>query len=68
METLEWLDIMRECMAQVWWAWILFVSFVVITGFIIFNLIVTVVCEAVHDISKAAVTREAYNAVNELKL
>ena len=55
-------------MAQVWWAWIPFVSFVVITGFIIFNLIVTVVCEAVHDISKAAVTREAYNAVNELKL
>jgi flagellar motor component MotA len=52
MVTLEWGDIMRECMAQVWWAWIPFVSFIIITGFIIFNLIVAVVCEAVSEISK----------------
>ena len=54
MVTLEWSDIMRECMVQVWWAWIPFVSYIVITGFIIFNLIVAVVCEAVSDLSKAS--------------
>ena len=54
MVTLEWGDIMRECMTQVWWAWIPFVSFIVITGFIVFNLIVAVVCEAVSEISKAS--------------
>ena len=52
MVTLEWGDIMRECMAQVWWAWFPFVTFIIITGFIIFNLIVAVVCEAVSEISK----------------
>lgn len=54
MVTLEWSDIMRECMSQVWWAWIPFISFIVITGFIVFNLIVAVVCEAVSEISKAS--------------
>jgi hypothetical protein len=54
MVTLEWTDIMRECMVQVWWAWIPFVSYIVITGFIVFNLIVAVVCEAVSDLSKAS--------------
>jgi hypothetical protein len=53
MVTLEWSDIMRECMAQVWWAWIHFVSFVVITGFIVFNLIVAVVCKAIPEITVA---------------
>ena len=37
MVTLEWGDIMRECMTQVWWAWIPFVSFIVITGFVVFS-------------------------------
>ena len=54
MVTLEWSDIMRECMVQVWWAWIPFVSYIVITAFIIFNLIVAVVCESVLQISKAS--------------
>ena len=41
-------------MAQVWWAWIPFISFVVITGFIVFNLIVAVVCEeAISEITVA---------------
>jgi voltage-gated sodium channel len=53
MVTLEWSDIMRECMAQVWWAWIPFILFVVITGFIVFNLIVAVVCKAISEIAVA---------------
>ena len=40
-------------MAQVWWAWIPFILFVVITGFIVFNLIVAVVCEAISEIAVA---------------
>ena len=44
-------------MAQVWWAWIPFVSFVVITGFIVFNLIVAVVCKAIPEITVAKLRR-----------
>lgn len=47
MMTMEWSDIARECMAQVSWAWVPFVSFIMITGFIVFNLIIAVVCDAV---------------------
>jgi hypothetical protein len=47
MMTMEWSDIARECMAQISWAWIPFVSFIMITGFIVFNLIIAVVCDAV---------------------
>ena len=47
MMTMEWSDIARECMAQIWWAWMPFVSFIMITGFIVFNLVIAVVCDAV---------------------
>jgi len=65
MVTLEWSDIMRECMAQVWWAWIPFISFVVITGFIVFNLIVAVVCEAISEITVAVAQRRRTVVVND---
>jgi len=47
--TMEWADITREVMDVdgMWWAWIPFISFVMITGFIVFNLIIAVVCDAV---------------------
>ena len=47
MMTMEWADVARECMAQIWWAWAPFVAFIMITGFIVFNLIIAVVCDAV---------------------
>lgn len=47
MMTMEWADVARECMAQIWWAWVPFVTFIMITGFIVFNLIIAVVCDAV---------------------
>ena len=34
-------------MALVWWAWAPFIAFIMITGFIVFNLIIAVVCDAV---------------------
>jgi hypothetical protein len=33
---------------EYWWSWILFVAFIVVTAFIFFNLIIAVVCDAVH--------------------
>ncbi len=47
MMTLEWGDITREVMTHYPWAWAPFGSFIMITGFIVFNLIVAVVCDAV---------------------
>ena len=47
MMTMEWADLARECMEYYDWAWIPFVSFILASGFIVFNLIIAVVCDAV---------------------
>mmetsp|Transcript_20982 Transcript_20982/g.37909 ORF Transcript_20982/g.37909 Transcript_20982/m.37909 type:complete len:400 (-) Transcript_20982:261-1460(-) len=47
MMTMEWADVARECMDELWWAWAPFVMFIMLTGFIVFNLIIAVVCDAV---------------------
>jgi hypothetical protein len=47
MMTGDFTGIMRECMAYYWWAWIPIVFFILITGFVIFNVIVAVVCDGV---------------------
>lgn len=47
MMTLEWGTVAREVMTYEQWAWAPFASFIMITGFIVFNLIVAVVCDAV---------------------
>ncbi|EJK61753.1 hypothetical protein THAOC_17701 [Thalassiosira oceanica] len=47
MMTMEWAGVARQCMDQIWWAWAPFVAFIMITGFIVFNLIIAVVCDAV---------------------
>jgi Ion transport protein len=52
--TMEWSDIAREVMAQKTWAWAPFLSYIAITGFIVFNLIVAVVCDAVAVIDREA--------------
>jgi len=50
--TLEWAGIVREVMKQYSWAWIPFLSFISVTGFIVFNLIVAVVCDAIAVVEK----------------
>ena len=45
--TLEWGDVTREVMEQKSWSWFPIVTFVTICGFIVFNLFVAVVVEAV---------------------
>jgi hypothetical protein len=59
MMTLEWASVARQAMAQQSWAWIPFVAFVMITGFMVFNLIIAVICDAVSIIDKVAREREA---------
>jgi hypothetical protein len=50
--TLEWADIARETMAMKTWAWLPFLAFISTTGFIVFNLIVAVVCDSVKVVDE----------------
>lgn len=61
MMTLEWAEVCREVNEQKKWAWIVFVSFIMIAGFIVFNLIVAVVVEAV------AATEDTVRALDGLE-
>lgn len=59
MMTLEWADLAREVMIQKSWAWAPFLAFIAITGFIVFNLIIAVICDAVSIVDRVAREREA---------
>ena len=51
-----WSDIAREVMVVYKWAWLPFVVFVIVTGFVVVNLIIAVICDAIsalHDDEKA---------------
>lgn len=49
MMTLDnWADVLYETQVTFSWAWMPFVAFVVITGFVIVNLMIAVICDAVH--------------------
>jgi hypothetical protein len=50
--TLEWASIARETMHLKTWAWVPFLAFISVTGFIVFNLIVAVVCDAVKVVDQ----------------
>jgi hypothetical protein len=52
MMTLDWGDTTRQVMLVYPWAWAIFVSFVMITSFIAYNLIIAVVCDSVSVIEK----------------
>ena len=47
MMTMEWANAARECQQTYAYAPIVFVAFIMITGFIVFNLIIAVVCDSV---------------------
>lgn len=59
MMTLEWAGIAREVMEIRSWAWLPFLAFIMITGFMVFNLIIAVICDAVSIIDQVAREREA---------
>lgn len=43
----EWASIAREVIKVYKWAWVPFITFVVISGFIVVNLIIAVICDAI---------------------
>lgn len=47
----SWADICREVMAVYPWAWLPFIAFVIITGFIVVNLIIAVICDAISALN-----------------
>mmetsp|Transcript_16051 Transcript_16051/g.44974 ORF Transcript_16051/g.44974 Transcript_16051/m.44974 type:complete len:770 (-) Transcript_16051:1028-3337(-) len=60
MMTLEWGGIARSVMDHKDWAWAPFVAFIALTGFIVFNLIVAVVCDAVAITEKTVRELDGY--------
>lgn len=46
----DWAGIARQVIDDVWWAWIPFLIFVTISGFIVVNLIIAVICDAVSSL------------------
>lgn len=42
-----WADVARDVMAVYPWAWVPFIAFVIISGFIVVNLIIAVICDAI---------------------
>jgi hypothetical protein len=48
----NWADIAREVIRVHKWAWLPFTGFVIISGFIVVNLIIAVICEAISALDK----------------
>ena len=44
----EWAEILIQIQVTYSWAWMPFVLFIIITGFVVVNLIIAVICDAVH--------------------
>jgi hypothetical protein len=47
MMTLEWADVVRQVMQYSYWSSLLFSAFLIITSFILYSLVIAVVCDAV---------------------
>mmetsp|Transcript_147 Transcript_147/g.224 ORF Transcript_147/g.224 Transcript_147/m.224 type:complete len:404 (-) Transcript_147:1234-2445(-) len=50
--SLEWVNPVREVMSHKDWAWFPFISYLMLMGFIMFNLILAVVCDAVSIVEE----------------
>ena len=48
----NWADIARQVMQVFKWAWLPFIAFVIICGFIVVNLIIAVICDAISALHK----------------
>lgn len=63
----NWADLTRSMTQAYTWAWVPVVSFVIISGFIITNLIIAVICDAVavlHDDDKAKLHGQQVDPTN----
>jgi len=50
--TMDWQEAARDCQKDISWAPLLFILFEIVSGFIVFNLIVAVLCEALGLLEK----------------
>eukprot|EP00542_Grammatophora_oceanica_P014590 CAMPEP_0194052228 /NCGR_PEP_ID=MMETSP0009_2-20130614/44575_1 /TAXON_ID=210454 /ORGANISM="Grammatophora oceanica, Strain CCMP 410" /LENGTH=393 /DNA_ID=CAMNT_0038699721 /DNA_START=190 /DNA_END=1371 /DNA_ORIENTATION=- len=67
MITLDWANVARQVMAVHSWAWVIFVSFVMLTSFIVYNLIIAVVCDSLSMIdSEESDAEEAAKKATEV--
>lgn len=55
-----WAEIVREIMSIKSWAWIPFVSFIIITGFMVIHLVIAVICDALATLDEK--DKKAMNA------
>lgn len=58
----NWGDVCKEVQAVYWWAWMPIISYIIIAGFAIVNLIVAVICDAMsalHEDERAKITGRA---------
>lgn len=53
----NWAVITKELMHKVWWAWIPILGFIIISTFIVVNLIIAVICDAVAAIQTGEVSK-----------
>jgi hypothetical protein len=67
MMTLEWADLCREVMLVLPWAWVPFLVFIAFSGFVVFNLIVAVVCDAVKLVDADSRARDKNRTPEELQ-
>jgi voltage-gated sodium channel len=67
MMTLEWADLCREVMLVLPWAWVPFLVFIAFSGFVVFNLIVAVVCDAVKLVDAQSRARDQTKSPEVLK-
>jgi len=48
----EWASVYETVSVYYWWSWIPFIAFIVITAFVVINLVVAVICDVVSDLDK----------------
>mmetsp|Transcript_17864 Transcript_17864/g.26461 ORF Transcript_17864/g.26461 Transcript_17864/m.26461 type:complete len:399 (-) Transcript_17864:205-1401(-) len=64
----SWTEIVEQVMAVYGWAWIPFFSFVLLSSFIVINLIIAVICDAVAQLQTEALTDQLHAEIAELNV
>lgn len=62
----DWTDVMYEAMEVYSWAWIYFVSFVIIAAFVFFNLFIAVIIGEMQKLQDADITEEIHEDSKKL--
>jgi hypothetical protein len=65
MMTLEWADVVRAVMTEYEWAWCIFTPFLVMSSFILYSLMIAVICDAVKVTEHAEELEEEHQEKEE---